>query len=169
MSGDCEARKADDIGGQELSYAVVAGIASGNPAVLTLADAELQLLVVLRRNHHDERSLARRNLRDLPDTIARLSRRAAALEPDVATAAAHADDPPTAGSRTVGRKDEMEALAKPLDSLPELVNDTRRFPLGSCCELKYGLVKHESGGVDVYLEGAARRRWCGPTPARAPC
>ena len=35
----------EDIGGQELSYAEVKAIASGNPAVLTLAkaDAELQM------------------------------------------------------------------------------------------------------------------------------
>ena len=49
-------------------------IASGNPAVLTLAetDAELQRLAILRKNHHDEQYLARRNLRDLPDDIKRL-------------------------------------------------------------------------------------------------
>src|SRR5205807_3398359 len=33
------ARRAEDIGGQELSYAEVKAIASGNPAVLTLAEA----------------------------------------------------------------------------------------------------------------------------------
>ena len=51
MAGDCAARRAEDIGGQELSYAEVKAIASGNPAVLTLseADAELQRLAVLRR------------------------------------------------------------------------------------------------------------------------
>ena len=44
-------------------------IASGNPAVLTLAetDAELQRLAILQKNHRDEQYLARRNLRDLPD------------------------------------------------------------------------------------------------------
>ena len=65
MSGDCAVRKAEDIGGQELSYAEVKAIASGNPAVLTLAetDAELQRLAILRKNHHDEQYLARRNLK----------------------------------------------------------------------------------------------------------
>ena len=38
MTGDNAARRAEDIGGQELSYAEVKAIASGNPAVLTLAD-----------------------------------------------------------------------------------------------------------------------------------
>jgi len=37
MTGDNAARRAEDIGGQEPSYAEVKAIASGNPAVLTLA------------------------------------------------------------------------------------------------------------------------------------
>src|SRR5205814_10729145 len=56
MSGDNAARRAEDIGSQELSYAEVKAIASGNPAVLTLAeaDAELQRLNLLKKNHLDE-------------------------------------------------------------------------------------------------------------------
>ena len=51
ITGDNAARRAEDIGGQELSYAEVKAIASGNPAVLTLAeaDAELQRLTCSRR------------------------------------------------------------------------------------------------------------------------
>ena len=62
MTGDNAARRAEDIGGQELSYAEVKAIASGNPAVLTLAeaDAELQRLAILKKNHADEQFLARR-------------------------------------------------------------------------------------------------------------
>ena len=72
MTGDNAARRAEDIGGQELSYAEVKAIASGNPAVLTLAeaDAELQRLAILKKNHADEQYLARRALRELPGTIA---------------------------------------------------------------------------------------------------
>ena len=50
MSGDCAVGKAEDIGGQELSDAEVKAIASGNPAVLTLADAEPQRLAIPRKN-----------------------------------------------------------------------------------------------------------------------
>src|SRR5262249_13006420 len=52
MTGDNALRRADDVGGHELSYAEVKAIASGNPAVLTLAeaDAELQRLAILKRN-----------------------------------------------------------------------------------------------------------------------
>ena len=51
ITGDNAARRAEDIGSQELSYAEVKAIASGNPAVLTLAeaDAELQRLAVLKK------------------------------------------------------------------------------------------------------------------------
>jgi hypothetical protein len=69
MTGDSTVRRAEDIGGQELSYAEVKAIASGNPAVLTLAeaDAELQRLAVLKKQHTDEQYLARVKQRDLPE------------------------------------------------------------------------------------------------------
>jgi len=43
MTGGSNVRQADDIGGQELSYAEVKAIASGNPAVLTLAEADAEV------------------------------------------------------------------------------------------------------------------------------
>ena len=102
ITGDNAARRAEDIGGQELSYAEVKAIASGNPAVLTLAeaDAELQRLTLLKKNHLDEQYVARRSVRDLPETIASLSERLSNLTADQATAAAHAGDPIIIGSRT---------------------------------------------------------------------
>src|SRR5438132_8249649 len=107
MTGENAARRAEDIGGQELSYAEVKAIASGNPAVLTLAeaDAELQWLSILKKNHADEQYLARRSVRVLPETIASLSQRLFDLTADMATASAHAADPVTIGSRTCSRED----------------------------------------------------------------
>src|SRR5271163_1909975 len=107
ITGDNAARRAEDIGGQELSYAEVKAIASGNPAVLTLAeaDAELQRLTLLEKNHLDEQYVARRSVRDLPGMIAKLSERLANLTADQATAAAHADDRVTIGDRTYPRED----------------------------------------------------------------
>src|SRR5262245_2621244 len=89
MSGDNAARRAEDIGGQELSYAEVKAIASGNPAVLTLAeaDAELQRLNLLKKNHLDEQYVARRNVRDLPGMIKALTERLGHLTADAATVA----------------------------------------------------------------------------------
>jgi hypothetical protein len=160
MTGECTKRRAEDIAGQELSYAEVKAIASGNPAVLTLAeaDAELQRLGVLKRNHADEQYLARRSVRDLPGTIASLSQRLASLTTDQATAATHAADPITIGNRKVFREEAVEILGASLDALPRHVSETRRFPLGSYRGLRFGLALHLQFAPDVYLEGAATRQ-----------
>src|SRR5260221_9723721 len=96
-AGHHAARRAEDIGGQELSYAEVKAIASGNPAVLTLAEAdtELQRLSILKKNHLDEQYVARLSVRDLPGAIASLTERLSHLTTDQATIAAHAADPVT--------------------------------------------------------------------------
>src|SRR3954452_13562424 len=112
MTGESAARRAEDICGQELSDGDVKAIASGNPAVLTLAeaDAELQRLAILKKNHADEQYLARRALLSLPETIGRLSQRLADLTADLATAAAHPHDPLIVGGRPCRREDELAAL-----------------------------------------------------------
>src|SRR5499425_3113987 len=81
MTGQNASRRAEDVGGQELSYAEVKAIASGNPAVLTLAeaDAELKRLAVLKKSHLDEQYVARRNIRELPERITRISERLSKL------------------------------------------------------------------------------------------
>lgn len=128
MTGQSAVRRADDIGGQELSYAEVKAIASGNPAVLTLAeaDAELQRLAILHKNHADEQYLARRNVRELPPTIARLSQRLAGLTTDLETLAAHADASLTLGGRQVLRQDAGERLTPLLAALPDNAREIRR-------------------------------------------
>jgi hypothetical protein len=160
MTGDNAARRAEDIGGQELSYAEVKAIASGNPAVLTLAeaDAELQRLTLLKKNHLDEQYVARRSVRDLPGTIASLSERLSHLTADQTTATAHADDPITIGCRAHAREDTYVVLGSLLEALPRTVRDTRRVPLGVYRGLRFGLILHPHFPPDVYLEGAATRQ-----------
>jgi hypothetical protein len=160
MTGESAARRAEDIGGQELSYAEVKAIASGNPAVLTLAeaDAELQRLALLKKNHLDEQYIARRRVRDLPGTIASLSERLSDLTKNQATAAAHATDPITIGRRAYAREDAAGVLGSELDALPRHVRETRRVLLGIFRGLRFGLVLHPLGPPDVYLEGAATRQ-----------
>src|SRR3954464_2741324 len=87
MTGENALRRAEDIGGQELSYAEVKAIASGNPAVLTLAeaDAELQRLSLLRKQHTDEQYTARLKVRALPASIKALSEHLSHLTADEAT------------------------------------------------------------------------------------
>src|SRR5581483_9861552 len=160
MTGDNALRRADDIGGQELSYAEVKAIASGNPAVLTLAeaDAELQRLTLLKKNHLDEQYVARRSVRDLPSTIASLNERLSKLTTDEATATAHAADPITIDKRSWSREDAPAVLADRLDFLPRNVRDTTRVPLGTYRGLRFGLVLHPQFPPDVYLEGAITRQ-----------
>jgi N12 class adenine-specific DNA methylase len=160
MRGETAVRRAEDIGGQELSYAEVKAIASGNPAVLTLAeaDAELQRLTLLKKQHADEQYLARRSLRSLPDSIATLTQRLAGLTADGSTAGQHADAPLTLGQRPVLRANAVDALGASLSALPRQVSTTRRFPLGVYRGLRFGLVLHMQFAPDVYLEGAATRQ-----------
>ena len=148
MSGDCAVRKAEDIGGQELSYAEVKAIASGNPAVLTLAetDAELQRLAILRKNHHDEQYLARKNKQDLPGSIKRLSERVDGLTTDMATMAGNA------GTLTT------EGIGERMKRMPEKVSETYRTRLGTFHGLEAGIILHPLGGTEVVLDGAVRCR-----------
>ncbi len=159
MTGDNAARRAEDIGGQELSYAEVKAIASGNPAVLTLAeaDAELQRLTLLKKNHLDEQYVARRSVRDLPATIESLNERLSKLNNDDATATQHADDPIIVADRKYLRDDAPAALADRLDHLPRNVSNTTRMPIGVYRGLRFGLVLHPQFPLDVYLEGAITR------------
>jgi N12 class adenine-specific DNA methylase len=160
MSGDNALRRADDICGQELSYAEVKAIASGNPAVLTLAeaDAELQRLTLLKKNHLDEQYIARRSVRDLPSIIEGLSERLSKLKADEATATSFPDEPITIGKRRCSREDAPVILADQLDHLPRYVRDTTRLPIGTYRGLRFGLILHPQFPPDVYLEGAITRQ-----------
>jgi hypothetical protein len=77
---------------------------------------------------------------------------------DQATTTAHAADPITIGGRTCLRDDVSAILAAKLDSLPLLVRETTRVPLGTFKGLRFGIVLHEQVPPDVYLEGAITRQ-----------
>jgi hypothetical protein len=160
ITGDNAARRAEDIGSQELSYAEVKAIASGNPAVLTLAeaDAELQRLNLLKKSHVDEQYVARRSVRDLPSTIESLTERLSKFTADETTATAHATDPITIGKRPWSKEDAPTVLADRLDHLPRNALETTRVPIGSYRGLRFGLILHPQFPPDVYLEGAITRQ-----------
>src|SRR5580698_5495346 len=119
ITGDNAARRAEDIGGQELSYAEVKAIASGNPAVLTLAeaDAELQRLSILRRNHGDEQYLATQKRKSLPVAIQQMKKRLEGITTDKATLETHKET--TVG----GREDNiLDRLQEKLESMPHVMS-----------------------------------------------
>ncbi len=159
MTGESGVRQAEDIGGQELSYAEVKAIASGNPAVLTLAEteAELQRLSTLRKHHADEQFLARRNVRELPETIARLETRLAETTADLETIRANEQSPVTLDGVSCPREKLQAVLGGRLEGVPDEVRESRRFELGRMRGLAFGLVKHRHGAPEVYLAGQGTR------------
>jgi hypothetical protein len=159
ITAENTARRAEDIGSQELSYAEVKAIASGNPAVLTLAeaDAELQRLNLLKKNHLDEQYVARRSVRDLPGTIASLAKRLSGLTADQETVTAHASDPIMIGKRRPAREEVGTALGAGLDAMPTNIREKTRVPLGTYRGLRFGMVLNPQWNPEVYLEGASTR------------
>jgi hypothetical protein len=160
MTGESAVRRADDIGGQELSYAEVKAIASGNPAVLTLAEteAELQRLSILRKNHDDEQFLARRKLRELPLAITGLTASIEGLSTDLDRMKQHSDQPIEIQGRSCPADQVHGRLNKLLDALPEILHATQRVPLGNYRGLVFGIVLHQHFPPEVYLEGAITRQ-----------
>ena len=159
VTGHNASRRAEDVGGQELSYAEVKAIASGNPAVLTLAeaDAELGRLAVLRRNHTDEQYAARRAVRDLPRAIERQREYLAELTADRMTIDGHAGEPITIDSRPCAQKDVAATLGEALDRLPWHAGEAARVPVGTYRGLAFGLVVRPGLSPDVYLQGRTTR------------
>ncbi len=79
------------------------------------------------------------------------------LEADQATAAAHADDPIIIADRPCARDQVLDRLTARLNTVPDTVRETKRFPLGRYCGLDFGIVLHSGGAADVYLDGAGTR------------
>lgn len=79
MQGDAGTRRADDIGSAELSFAEVKAIASGNPAMLVLAEMEMNVrqLTLLRKAHLRDQSRIAAEVARLPEQIARAETRTA--------------------------------------------------------------------------------------------
>jgi hypothetical protein len=172
ITGDLTVRQAEDIGSQELSYAEVKAIASGNPAVLTLAeaDAEIKRLQVLKKHHANEQYLARKRLKELPGAIARLEQRCDALAADLATARAHARDPITIDARRFSREEALEALGERLKSIPATVFEANNFPLGVHRGLTFSLHLHPHDPPSVCLQGRGTRFLeFLPRASRPPC
>jgi N12 class adenine-specific DNA methylase len=159
MTGDNTSRRAEDIGGQELSFAEVKAIASGNPSVLTLAeaDAELQRLAILRKNHLDEQYVARLRVKELPQTIEHLSERITNLHADRQTVQERSDSGIQITKHWMPREDLLEALDKRLELLPSKVVDSLTISLGSFKGLEFGVILHPDGNPDAYLKGQATR------------
>ncbi len=154
MTGQSAIRRAEDVAQESLSYAEVKAIASGNPAVLTLAeaDAELQRLSILRKSHADEQYLSRKKLKELPDYIERLTTRLSGLKADATTAS---KDDRICVRGHCSHEEALARLASDLNRIPTKSERHQKYPLGNFHGLEFGLERSPFGGSDVYLEGKA--------------
>ena len=158
ITGHNADRRAEDICGQELSYAEVKAIASGNPAVLTLAeaDAEIKRLSLLRKTHLDEQFVARRNVKTLPTFIAAQLTRLEKLTADAQTIATH----PTIAmdGESLTRDAALQSLRHLLDNQPlHLARSPRTIPLGQFQGLRWNLTVHPDAPPEISLLGASTR------------
>ena len=69
----------------------------------------------------------------------------------------HAEGPITISGRSNAEEDTAIALGKQLISIPDMVHQSRRYPLGIYRGLNFGLVLHPQGAPETYLEGTATR------------
>ena len=69
----------------------------------------------------------------------------------------HAEGPITISGRSNAEEDTAIALGKQLISIPDMVHESRRYPLGIYRGLNFGLVLHPQGAPEMYLEGTATR------------
>ncbi len=156
ITGNVNQRKAEDIGGQELSYAEVKAIASGNPAVLTLAetDAELQRLAILKKNHTDDQFLIRRKIRELPETITRLQTDIEAYEQDISTLERNRNTFMTMNGRELSPDEAYKQLEHAFGMLPDHSSHPMKRYLGEHQGLRFGVTVHSYSAKDLFLEGA---------------
>jgi hypothetical protein len=137
----------------------VKAFASGNPAVLTVAEtvAEITRLHVLKKNHADEQYMARKRVKELPEKIERLEKRIAGLGEDIAAACAHERDLVTIGQRHCAKKDIHEALEARLKGTTMTPWRHERVVLGMYRGLKFSLDLSPRDNPSVCVEGAVTR------------
>ena len=157
ITGDSTVRQAEDISEQALSYAEVKAIASGNPAVLTMAETEaaLQRLAVLARHHDDEQYVARVKVRDMPSLLRDMQQRLAQLQQDGATVRTQGTSalPFVLNERPLADADALAVLASRLQTLPLVVSDTTNILLGTYLGLQVHLALHPYALPEIWLTG----------------
>ena len=75
----------------------------------------------------------------------------------MATLRAHAGDDIIIGDQAYAEEDVTKVLARRLNSIPDGVHETRRYPLGTYKGLTFGIVVNALGAPDAYLEGETTR------------
>jgi hypothetical protein len=101
--------------------------------------------------------MARKRVKELPEKIDRLQKRIADLTEDMATAKAHEHDRIIIDGRPRQKEDVQEALAAILKTVPTMVFQPRRIPLGVYRGLSFSLDLSPRDNPSVCVQGAATR------------
>src|SRR5437763_2656133 len=122
MSGTVTVREAEDVEGGALNYAEIKAIASGNPLVMDKIriDTEVRKLDVLRAAHWNQQFDIGKQVRQLPEQIARAKHYHSGLLEDIRRRNTHAsqDFAMQIGQRTyIGKKSREEAAVALLKGL----------------------------------------------------
>ena len=162
ITGDSTVRQAEDISEQALSYAEVKAIASGNPAVLTMAETEaaLQRLAVLAKHHEDEQYVARVKVRDLPHLLAEHNQQLTRLQEDkrIVQAQGNIVTPFMLNGQPTAEADALASMTIQLQQLPPLVTTPIPVCLGTYLGLQVTLTLHPYALPEVSLTGQATVR-----------
>lgn len=161
LNGALGARQAADVGLQELSFAQVKAIASGNPALMTLAEteAELRRLTLLEKQHRDSVFVAKRQQAAFPGELARQERFRDQLQADADTLEAWQGDKEVVLDGHLCTTDEARELLTPrVTPWLERKGLSQSTPLGSYRGLAFGLTVSTWGRPEVYLQGQSVRR-----------
>ena len=168
LSGATTSRQAEDVGAQELSYAQVKAIASGNPALLTLAEteAELRRLALLEKHHKDSAFLARRRVGEFPSECARMETYRDQLRADQATLDGWQGEKPLVLDGHPCTDEEARALLEPRVA-PYLDRKglSQSVALGTYRGLRCGLTVSTWGVPEVWLQGQTTRHLALPRRA----
>lgn len=154
MKGDMSIRRMEDMDEQTLSYAEVKAIASGNPAVLTLAKIEMeaQRLTQLSRAHTNEQYRIRQTIRQLEDAdLITTERRLARINADIATMEAHGHNQPDLvlnGQRITDPQTAQDSLREVVERQWEILASTlENAPPGAQERVTLG----HFGGLEIQL------------------
>ena len=161
MMGDAGTRRADDIGGAELSFAEVKAIATGNPAMLVLAEMDLDVrqVTLLRKAHHRDQAKIAAQVGLLPQYIEGHSERISLLEQDVASRTDTKGDAfvMQVGDRVIQTKkgEKRTARMRAQDALALAVAKTHSDFLGT--KMPWSQKLGTLGGLDVVLKADVDR------------
>lgn len=156
LTGTLTTRQAEDLSSAELTYAEVKAIASGNPAMVTLAEteAELRRLALLHQHFQETQYVIRLGTLHLPDDIAAGQHRLAALEADWATVQEASAEVYTIAGRALTAAQCLLAVGQRLETLP-LSRLQQDIPLGQYRGGEFGLHSSGSHMLEVYLQREA--------------